>query len=165
MDFLNTLSGALTTDVLIVAAVFGALLLFSIKRGKSKGVALLLSLYVGILAFLSFPFLDEFTLLKDSETQITLSHIALFVIGVLVAYFVIKRSTYAEYTGGKAQQLLQAGVLAAGSTALLFAFAYHTLPIATLYDFNQSIDNLFSSAYFFYWIVAPLAGLYLVTRY
>ncbi|MCW9054756.1 MAG: hypothetical protein OQJ98_02130 [Candidatus Pacebacteria bacterium] len=165
MQIFDTLSGALTTDVLIIAAVFGALFFFAAKRGKSRSIALMLSIYVAILSFLSFPFLDELTLLKSSEVQVTLSHIAVFALGTFLAYLIIKRSVYAEYPGGAAQKFLQAGILAAGSTALLFAFAYHTLPVATLYDFNQSIDNLFSSAYFFYWLVAPLGGLYLVTRH
>ncbi len=164
MNILDTLSGALTTDVLIILTTCVALFCFALFYGKSRAVGLLISVYVGIIGFLSFPFLEEATLLKSSEAQTTLSHIGLFAVGVFIIYTVIQRFIYVEYPASTLFRFIHAGIIAASTTALLFAFAYHTIPVGTLYDFNQTIDHLFSSEYFFWWLVAPLGGLFFVSR-
>ncbi|MBI2617924.1 hypothetical protein HYW58_00480 [Candidatus Kaiserbacteria bacterium] len=164
MDIVETLSGAVTTDVLIIAIVFLAIFFFSVIYGKSNSIALLFSLYFGILGFVSFPFMEEFIFLKSSEIQIVLSRIAIFAVIVAFVYTAIQRSVYAEYPDYKILKLVQAGILSLSSTALIFAFAYHTLPVATLYDFGESIDALFLSEYFFWWLAAPLGALFFVSR-
>jgi len=163
MEFLDSLSGAITTDVSIILVVFAILFFFSTRYGKSNSVSLLISLYIGILAFLSFPFLEEATLLKSSEVQVTISHIAVFLIGVYIIHTIVRRIIFTEYSGKKSKYI-EAGIISGAATMLIFAFAYHTIPLATLYDFGDSIDNLFSSQYFFWWLMAPLAGLLLVSR-
>ena len=164
MGIVETFSGAVTTDVLIIAVVFLAVFFFSIVYGKSNSIALLFSLYLGILGFVSFPFMEEFIFLKSSEIQIVLSRIAVFTVIAGFIYTAIQRSIYAEYPDYKILKLAQAGVLSLSSTALIFAFAYHTLPVSTLYDFGQSVDSLFSSEYFFWWLAAPLGALFFVSR-
>jgi len=123
MDFFDTLSGAVTTDIIIIFTVFILLFFFSVQRGKSKSTALLVSLYIGILIFLSFPYLQEFTLLKSSEVQVTISHIALFCIGVFIIYTVIRRVVFTEYLEKKIFKYTEAGILSGAMTLLLFAFA------------------------------------------
>ncbi|MFC1731742.1 hypothetical protein ACFL6I_15600 [candidate division KSB1 bacterium] len=164
MEFLDTLSGAMTTDIIIIFVVFVILFFFSVIYGKSNSTSLLISLYIGILTFLSFPYLEDATLLKSSEVQVTLSHIAVFLIGVFIIYSVVHRVIYTEYSDRKPVKYIQAGLLSAASSALLLAFAYHTIPLATLYDFGDSIDNLFSSQYFFWWLVAPVVVLSITSR-
>lgn len=164
MDFFSTLSGAITTDIIIIAIVFISLFLFGVRYGKSSSTSLLLSLYVGILTFLSFPYLEEATFLKSSEVQITISHIALFFVLVFMIHSVIRRFIFTEYSGKRVLKYGETVILSGVSTALLFAFAYHTIPLTTLYNFGDSIDGLFSSQYFFWWLVAPMAGLLLVSR-
>lgn len=164
MDFLNTLSGAITTDIIIIFVVFISLFVFSIWYGKSNSVSFLISLYIGILTFLSFPYLEESTLLKNSEAQITLSHIAIFLIGVSIIHSIVRRVIFTEYPSKKPLKYIEAGILSGAATLLLLAFAYHTIPLATLYDFGDSIDNLFSSQYFFWWLVAPIVALLLISR-
>jgi len=164
MNFLDTLSGAITTDIIIIFVVFFLLFIFSIRYGKSNSVSFLISLYIGILTFLSFPYLKEATLLKSSEVQVTISHIAVFIILVFIIHSIVRRVIFTEYSNTKLVKYIQVGLLSAASTTLLFAFAYHTIPLATLYDFGDSIDNLFSSQYFFWWLVVPIVALLLVSR-
>ncbi len=164
MDFLNTLSGAVTTDIIIISTIFILLFFFSIRYGKSNSISFLISLYVGILTFLSFPYLKEFTLLKDSEAQVTISHIVIFFILVFIINSIVRRVIYTEYPRKKLMKYIQVGLLSASSTALLFAFAYLTIPLTTIYDFGGSIDNLFSSQYFFWWLVTPLAALVITSH-
>ncbi len=164
MDFLDTLSGAITTDVLIIFAVFILLSLYSLRYGKSYIVSLLISLYVGILAFLSFPYLEDATLLKSSEVQITLSHLAVFLVGIIIIHKIILRFIYIEYSYRKIFKYIEVGLLSGATTALFFAFLYHTIPFATIYDFGNSIDNLFSSQYFFWWLIAPMLALLVTSR-
>ncbi|NQV93399.1 hypothetical protein HQ403_02770 [Candidatus Kaiserbacteria bacterium] len=164
MDFFNTLSGAITTDIIIIFVVFTFLFLFSVRYGKSSSTSLLLSLYVGILTFLSFPYLEEATFLKSSEVQVTISHIVLFLVLVFMIHSVVRRFIFTEYSGSGFLKYGEMTILSGVTTALLFAFAYHTIPLATLYDFGDSIDSLFSSQYFFWWLVAPMAALLLVSR-
>ena len=163
VNFFETLSGAVTTDVLIIFAVF-AVLFFLAVREKSTIVSIIISLYVGILTFLSFPFLEQATFLKSSETQITLSHIFIFIVLVYVVHLITRRVIYVEYPYGGIMKYAQAILLSLAATALIFAFFYHTLPVGALYDFNDAIDGLFSSQYFFWWLVAPLGGLLITSR-
>lgn len=158
------MSGAITTDIVIIFAVFAILFFFGIVYGKSNITSLLISLYIGILAFLSFPYLEEITFLKSSETQITISHIAVFFVGIFVIYSIIHRVVFTEYSNKKLFKYIEAGLLSGGTTALLFAFAYHTIPLATIYDFGSSIDNLFSSQYFFWWLAVPFAVMLFTSR-
>lgn len=164
MDILNTFSGAVTTDLIIIFVVFILLFFISVRYGKSNIISFLISLYIGILAFLSFPFLEEVTFLKSSEVQVTLSHIAIFIILVLIIHSVIRRVVYIEYSYRKFFKYAEAAILSIATTGLFFAFLYHTIPFATLYDFGTSIDNLFSSEYFFWWLVAPIVVLLITSR-
>ncbi|OGG54381.1 hypothetical protein A3D62_00430 [Candidatus Kaiserbacteria bacterium RIFCSPHIGHO2_02_FULL_49_11] len=164
IDIINTLSGALSTDILIIGALFILFVVYGLRYGKSGSVSLMLSLYVGILAFISFPYREKIALYGSSEFQVALLYILAFCVGVFVAHYIVRRFVFAEYPMSRVVRIAQAALLAAGSTGLLFAFAYHALPVSTLYDFDAVIDSLFSSQYFFWWLVAPLAVLALVSR-
>ncbi len=164
MSFLDTLSGAITTDVIIIFVVFILLSLYGLRFGKSYIISLLISLYLGILSFLSFPYLEEATLLKSSEVQITLSHIVIFLIGVIIIHTILLRIIYVEYSHKKFFKYIEVGLLSGATTALFFAFLYHTIPFATIYNFGDSINNLFSSQYFFWWLVVPMIALLITSR-
>ena len=124
----------------------------------------LVSIYIGILTFLSFPYLKETTLLNSSEAQITISHIVVFLIGIFIINTIVRRFIFTEYSNKKFMKYIEVVILSGVSTALLFAFAYHTISLATIYNFGDSINNLFSSQYFFFWLIAPLVGLILVSN-
>ena len=164
MNFLDTLSGVMMTDIIIIFVVFALLFFYSIQYGKSHIVSLLISLYIVILTFLSFPYLEETTILKSSEAQVTLSHIAIFIIGVLIIHTILRRVLYTEFSESKFLRLKGAVLLSASATGLLFAFLYHTISFATIYDFGDSIDYLFSSQYFFWWLIIPLVALFITSR-
>lgn len=164
IPFLDTLSGAFTTDAIIILAVFFLFALYSVRYGKSRSIAAIISLYIGMLLFLSFPYLEEATLLKASEAQVMLSQAAVFLFGAALVHAIVSRSVLAEYPMQPLLKYLQVALLSLSGTALLFAFAYHTLPLGALYNFDASIDNLFSSQYFFWWLVLPLAALFITTR-
>jgi len=164
MDFVNTFSGAITTDIIIIFSVFFLLFFFSVVYGKSNSASLLISLYIGILIFLMFPYLEDTTLLKSSESQVTISHVSLFLIIVSLTYSIVRRMIFLEYSRNKIMKYIESGILSASSSVLFFSFLYHTIPIATLYNFGPSIDNLFSSQYFFFWLVAPLIGLFIISK-
>lgn len=164
MNILNSLSGAITTDIIIIFVVFFLLFLYSIRFGKSKSTSLLISLYIGILAFLSLPYIEEVTLLKSSEAQVTISHIAVFIIGVFIIHTAISRVIYIEYPNRRYLKYIEIGLLSGAITGLFFAFLYNTIPFATIYDFGNFIDNLFSSQYFFWWLIAPIVVLFITSR-
>ena len=164
MKVLESFTGALSTDIIIIVAVFFIFFFYAIHWGKSNSISLLISFYIGMLAFISFPYLDTLTILKSSETQVALSHLAIFLLGVFIIHYILRYSLYAEYPPHKITKLIQAGILAASSTGLLFAFTYHSFSISLLYDFSPSIDTLFSPEFFFWWLVAPLVGLAIVSR-
>lgn len=165
MSFLNTLSGAITTtDVMIIFVVFAFIFFYSIRYGKSNSVSLLVSIYIGILTFLSFPYLKEATLLNSSEAQVTISHIVVFFVGIFIINTIIRRFIFTEYSNKKFMKYIEISILSGVSTALLFAFAYHTISLATIYNFSDSINNLFLSQYFFWWLITPLVGLILVSN-
>jgi hypothetical protein len=163
MDIFQTVTGFVSLDIAIIAGVFLLFLIYAFQSGKGRIISFILSLYVGVLVFMSFPYLDFFTFFSATDLQVTLSHLAIFAVLVFVIHHALNFVTYSEYSvgGGKA---FQAIVLALSATVLTFAFVYHTLPISVLHDFSPSIDGYFASQFFFWWLVAPLAGVLLVSR-
>lgn len=146
--------------VLTIAALFA----FTLRYGASRIIALILSIYVGLLVYLHFPYTERLLLFKGSDFNVLLSNAIIYIGFVLLIYIAINRLIWADDSeGGK--RFLQALVLSFSASALLLAFAYNILPIASFYPIEPTIERFFSSTqFFFWWLILPLIGILFFAR-
>jgi len=157
---------AFSIDVFVIAALFAALFAYTLYHGKESIITLILSLYVALLVFIHFPYKERFLLFTETEMQHLISNALIFGVFVIVSYLAFAPLLRNRYAGHTRKRWFEALLLSAATIALLIAFSYHVLPIASLYTFGEQIAGLFApSQLFFWWLVAPVAVLLLVGRH
>ena len=156
---------AFSLDFIVIAITLFILFVFSMHFGKGAIITLIFSLYIGLLTYLHFPYIEQFLFFNETETQLFFSNAIIFIAFVIISYIILGRVVYSDFSEKTHEQLLEAGLLSAAATLLLLAFSYQVLPITTLYNFGEPVDALFeSSTFFFLWLIIPLAAVLLTTR-
>lgn len=153
---------ALTGSVLALLILTGALLVFAMRGGRSALISLILAFYAGYAIYAVFPYKD--VLLSAGGTPLirTLLSIAIFTVGTIVPFVLIKRLTSAGFGSLSFVPNLFLSLLAA---SFLLALGYHLFAISSVYPLTDTLDAAFApSQYFFYWFVAPLIGLFIFAR-
>lgn len=143
--------------VIIVSAV---LFLFAWYVGRGPFVALLLSLYGAYALYTVFPFMTS----VPNTPALTglIAHLGLYAALAFVFFLVLRRVIVSDFLYIGIFGLIALSVLGAG---FLFALAYQVFPVTDVYHFTPSIDALFApQQYLFWWIAAPLAGLFIWAR-
>lgn len=140
---------------LIIVAVLVA---FALRAGKAALITLILSLYIGYAVFSVFPFTD---MIASGSAKTTVS--ALVYLGIVAAaYLLIRRLGHASLGG---MRILPLVVLCALSGGFLMALGYRLFDIDTAYNLPKTLDLLFApKEYFFWWFIAPLAGVFVFAR-
>jgi hypothetical protein len=89
--------------------------------------------------------------------------LGLFTFFTAIFYFTLRRVLSADYILGGRH--LAVGILSFFTTTFIVVLAYHVFPVRDVYAFTPAIDALFApKQFFFWWFVAPLAGLFVFTR-
>lgn len=155
---LSVWSGA--SDFLIILILLSILFLFAWYVGRGPFVALLLAFYSAYAFYVIFPYISY---LPTAPAMTALfAHIGLYASFTLVFYIILRRVVVSDFLYIGLFGLVALSFLGA---AFLLALAYHTFPVATIYDFTPAIDILFASkAYFFWWFSAPAVGLFFLAR-
>lgn len=148
------------SDFFIVLVLVGVLFLFAWYVGKGQFVSLLLSFYAAEALYALFPYNS----LLPSAPALTalVAHLALFLAFALVTFIVLRRVVVSDflYIGP-----IGLGILAFLGAGFLLALAYHVFPVREVYTFTPAVNALFApKQWFFWWFVAPLAGLFFIAR-
>ena len=152
-------------DILITVGTVLVLIAFAYKGGKDRIITLIISLYIGLLLYMNFPYAEQLLVFKASEMQIWFSNVIIFLVFVLVIHKIVGRVIFAAYPHDAMHKWMEAIGLAAVASALLLAFVYHALPITTIYDLSPHIDKLFEpTQLFFWWLLAPFIVLFFVLK-
>lgn len=160
-SFFSELSIASLVALLTTAALF----VFALRYGKDRMIALIFSLYISLLLYIHFPYIDKLLLFKGSDIKILLSNAIIFFTFVVVVYVIIERVIFADYPNRGMMRFIEALLLSLAATSLLLAFAYNILPIASFYSFSPPIELLFSSSiFFFWWLIVPLASILFLAK-
>lgn len=151
---------ALGSDFFIVLALFGVLFFFAWYMGRGPFVGLIISLYVGYALYTLFPYLSY---LPTTPPIATLgAALALYIGFSGIAYLILRRAIVSDFIYVGIFGLAFLSLLTAG---FLLALLYHLFPVAPLYTFTPAVDFLFAAKeYFFWWFIAPLIGLFFLTR-
>jgi len=133
------LTSVFSYDLAVIAVAAILLFIFALRYGKESILSLIFSLYVGLLVFLHFPYMEQFLFFKESATQLLLSKALIFLVFVVISYVILNRVVYSDYSPGVPGRWFEAGLLSGAAILLLLAFSYQILPVTTLYDFGDSM--------------------------
>lgn len=168
MDALNAFATGGFADIiafignfLVLLLLAAALFFFALRAGRALLVSLILALYVGFALFTVFPYKELF-LVGDTPLVRAVAGIALFAVFTFIPYVLLRR---VSTSGSLQMNPLALGVLALATGGFVLALGYHVLNIAAIIPLTPSLDALFApDQYFFWWFVAPLAGIFVATR-
>jgi hypothetical protein len=142
--------------------IAGALFAWSLRSGRSALVAFVFSLYAGYALYAVFPYASSIIGAAGSALTALFLKVVLYGVFTGLAYWAIRRHGGGDYFGGRHWVSAILAILASG---FILAVLYHTLGAKGAYSFTPSIDALFAPKdYFFWWFVAPLAGVLLLAR-
>lgn len=150
---------SITSDFLSIIILAGALFIFARYIGRGPFVALIVSLYSGLALYTIFPFMHY---LPSAPARTALiSDVALFIGLSAIAYTILRRVVVSDFISLGTISLVILSLLGAG---FLFALAYQVFPVRAVHSFTPAINALFApKTYFFWWISAPLIGLFALT--
>ena len=154
-----------TIDVIIVGVLFLALYWCTLRYGKGRGISLILSLYIALLAFTHFPFRSWFQVLGTAERQVLFVEGGSFLCMVVFITYIVSKLVVAEFPLWGFARTFEAALIAGSAAILVLSFWYQLLPLSNLYAFGKPIQALFApSELFFWWLLAPLVGFLFIGR-
>jgi len=142
------------TDVLVIIGLVVAGTGFAFFLGKSKAVALLLSLFSAIPLYQSFPFVKQLTVATGALPQAA-NILGIFLVFVLLMFFLLNKYIIGDFIGGK---FFKSVIFGLAFTALILTLFQFILPLDALYNFGPKIDVWFAGNFgLFWWLVVPLS--------
>ncbi len=148
--------GSFFFDFISFIVVAAAVFLFALYFGRDRLAPLIAGLYTALGLYAAFPYMTALGGNADLE-------IALYVILAVLGFIAFSGLSYfmAAHAGGLLGEVIMS-VLIAGS---ILAISIHVLPVEHVYVFTTATKSLFASNQaFFWWLVAPLAGLFFIGR-
>lgn len=169
MDVINSFAtggiaeiGAFVGNFLALIVIGVVLYLFALRSGRPAFVSLVLSLYAGYALYAVFPYKEAF--LGEGQSDLTKAVAALIVFGVFtfVPFMLMSR----VMTSGLARiHPLALALLAFLAAGLVLAIGYEVLHVGAILPLTPPLAALFSfDTFFFWWFVAPLVGLFVLSR-
>jgi len=147
----------LAGNFLVLLGIFIVMLLFSYKAGRGGIISLLVAFYVGYAIYIVFPYTNQIVAAGGTPIVKAVISIIIFGIATFIPFHFVQRLTGG---GFGVLSVVPRFVLSFLAAAFLLALAYHVFDISDIYSFPAPIDKLFApEGYFFWWFIAPLAGL------
>lgn len=138
-----------------IVAVF-AIMAFTLYFGRNRLMPLIAAIYAAVPLYLFFPFQVSFL----SDPSISIGLYLLFVFLALTAF-----SGLSFFMASAERSLFKIGAMSILTAGILLAIGIHVLPLEHIYTFTPATKALFTSNQsFFWWLVAPLAGLFFLER-
>lgn len=138
---------------IVAAALIAA---FAFYFGADRLMPFAAGLYAALPLYARFPYMEALGGNPYLE-------VALFAILVLVGTVAFSGLSYLLQSGGGG--MLKTGALSVILAGFVLAIAVHVLPVSEFYTFSEPTRALFESEHaFFYWMLSPLAGLFLLGR-
>jgi H+/Cl- antiporter ClcA len=135
---------------------------YGLLAGKKKLLGALFALYVAILLFANFSYLDFFAPDEDI-LDIFLFRMAGFAILVILLAILFNKTIFLGPERKK--RWWQVFVLSFLEVGLLMSALIQLLPAKNLFDFSPAVETLFASEdAFFWWLILPLPALFFIVR-
>lgn len=149
-------------DLLVLFFFFVFGFFYGISAGKKKMLAVLFSIYISVLLFTNFTFLDFF--IQEKELlEVFLFRSASFLVMIVLLSILFSKTVFRG--SDKKEAWWHAFVLSFLQVGLLVSAIFQLLPTKELFDFTPIIENIFASERsFFYWLTLPLLSLLFIVR-
>lgn len=145
------------TDVLVIIGLVVVGTGFTFFMGKSKGVALLLSLFSAIPLYQSFPFVKQLTV-ATGALPIAANVVAIFLAFTVLMFFLLNKYIVGDFLDGN---FFKSVIFGLAFAAIALAIFQLVLPLEALYNFGPNIDQWFGGNFgLFWWLAAPLAIIF-----
>lgn len=146
--------------VLIVLTI--AFMVFSARSGRSGLVSLIVALYISYAIYIVFPYTDVLVSAGGTAVIKAVISVILFAAMTILPYLLIERLIGG---GFGTFSILYSFTLSFCAAAFMIALGYHVFDISNIYKFPAPLDQLFApQGYFFWWFIAPIAGVYFLAR-
>ena len=162
---IQNLSGLSSFDLLIVGALFVALVGFGLLTGRTRLIVLLFALYPAALVFPWLPGGTAGFFGIEGGHSVAIMDLSLFVLLGAAFHFALYRHVEPNSSFGDSLSFFEGVLLGVSGMILLLAFYYHVLTLTALYDFGLSLDTLFTQLVPPFWLlIAPLVVFFFVAR-
>lgn len=143
--------------------IFAFFLLYAIFKGRQAVMNVTVGLYLAILITNHFPNHEKiFSGMASVQSQ-TLAEVGFFVFITLLATMLFFRIMPEEFQENRFESMGKKLLLSFGATALVLAICFQVLPIGDILSGDTPLHSLFApKEFFFWWLLAPLAILYVV---
>ena len=139
--------------------VFAFFLTFAIFKGRQAVMNVTAGLYLAIVVTTYFP--NYSTIFPDASKA--LPEIGFFAFIALLATLLFFRIMPEEFQEKRFESMGKKLLLSFGATALTIAICFQLLSVGELLNANTPLQSLFApKEFFFWWLLAPLAILYVV---
>jgi hypothetical protein len=151
-----------TWDILAIFFFLAVGFFYGLSVGSKKLLSVLFALYVSILLFANFSYLDFFVegrkLLEVFLFQAFIFLVFLVLLTILFNKTIFKKST-------KTDKWWHVFVLSFLEVGLLMSAVFQLLPVKELFVFSPLIEKVFASSQsFLWWLVLPLIALFVIVR-
>ncbi len=148
---------AFGADFFAFIIVAGAIAALAFYFGRDRLISFVAALYAAVVLYRAFPY---GSMLPADNPYVQIGVFVGFTLIALIAFsglsFFLARTT---------SSFLGTAILSAVTAGLILAISIHVLPVQTLYSFSPPTMALFASPeMFFWWLVAPLVGLFFFGR-
>lgn len=140
------------SDALIFIAIAAIIAAFSFYFGRDKLVPLIAGVYAAIPLYTYFPY----TGLLGGDPYLSIGLFLGFAFLGSVAF-----SGLAMFMASTGIGFLKVTALCLLTAGLIMALAINLLPAAQIHTFSAPTLTFFSSQVFFWWLAAPVAGVFL----
>lgn len=145
--------------LIIVLSIF---LILAVKKGRQTVTNIILGLYLALLISIEFPYYDLLLSDSTSASSEAILRLIIFIAFTIGATLLFARVLPREYDEGSFEGFGRKLLLAIGATILVMIYSYHVIPVTDFITPGSPINFLFGSATsFFWWLLAPIAILFL----
>ena len=137
------IGGIISSDIIVLAVVFFAILVYTMYFGKNRTISAILSYYPAVILFTNFPFTKQLMISKGGIAT-TLNSLVIFLIIFIPLNIIINRYIIAESGQGTTHIIRTAG-LAFTALILVIMFSYTIVDLSEFYNFSHVIDSLFAT--------------------
>ena len=146
----------LGTDFFALIVLVAIIMAFAFYFGRDRLTALIAGMYAAVPLYLNFPYTSVF----NGNPYLIVGYFVFCVVFAMIAFSGL--AGYLSSDTASFFKTLGLSVLAAG---LLLAIAINMLPIREIYTLSPATLALFTSNHaFFWWLLAPLFGVFFLGR-
>lgn len=142
-------------DFIAFIVLTGVVVAFAFYAGRDRLVPLIAGVYAAVPLYTYFPFMSSL----GSSPYLHLGLFFLFTIVAMMAFFGL--ASWVSSTGIGFIKVVGLSALTAG---LILGVTINLLPLHEVYTVSEPTRALFSTQYFFYWLLAGIAGAFLLSR-